>query len=57
MKKISFYLIVIGLAILNGSCRKDAIKNLDGNEGIVYITEHDSTKSFANYHSFKIADW
>ncbi|MEO6548778.1 MAG: DUF4136 domain-containing protein [Ferruginibacter sp.] len=56
MKKTSLYLIAMGLFTLLAGCRKDVIKNLDDNESIVYITEHDSTKSFSNYHTFKIAD-
>jgi uncharacterized protein DUF4136 len=56
MKKINLAGLVLGLAILTGSCRKDVIKNLDGTEGIVYITEHDSAANFSNYQRFRIAD-
>lgn len=56
MKKINLALIALSLAVLTGSCRKDAIKNLDGNEGIVYITEHDNAANFSNYQRFRIAD-
>jgi hypothetical protein len=56
MKKISLPLLIFTLVAITTSCRKDVIKNLEGNEGIVYITEHDSTANFSNYQSFKIAD-
>ena len=56
MKKISFSFCLVSLLLLMGSCRKDPIKNLDNTEGIVYITEHDSTANFASYQSFRIAD-
>ena len=55
MKRI-FYLPVLLLLLVLTSCKKDPIKNLDGNESIVYITEHDSTANFSSYHSFRIAD-
>jgi hypothetical protein len=54
MKKLSISLCC--LAIIASSCRKDPADNLDGNEAIVYITEHDSTVNFSNYQTFRIAD-
>ena len=56
MKQITFALAVISLAFITASCRKDAIENLEGNESIVYITEHDSTVNFSNFQTFKVAD-
>lgn len=55
MKKISF-LCLLSLALLTGSCRKDVLSNLDGNEGIVYITEYDDSANFSSYLRFRIAD-
>jgi hypothetical protein len=56
MKKISFSVLLFSAVIIIAGCRKDVVKNLEGNEGIVYITEHDSTVSFSDYQSFRIAD-
>jgi hypothetical protein len=56
MKQINFFLLVISFAFVTISCRKDVIKNLEGNESIVYITEHDSTVNFSNFQTFKVAD-
>jgi hypothetical protein len=56
MKKISFPFLMISFIAITAGCRKDVVNNLDGNEGIVYITEHDNTINFSNYQSFKIAD-
>lgn len=55
MKRIHAVLLLT-FATLVVSCRKDAIKNLDSKEGIVYVTDHDSTVNFSNYLSFRIAD-
>jgi hypothetical protein len=55
MKKTSVALLIL-FSTIAVSCRKDAINNLDNNEGIVYITDHDSSVNFSNYVSFRIAD-
>lgn len=49
-------LLSVGIALLAGGCRKDVISNLSDAESRVYITKHDSTASFANYHTFRVAD-
>jgi len=54
MKRIHVILLIF--ATMAASCRKDAIKNLDSKEGIVYVTDHDSSVNFSNYLSFRIAD-
>ena len=56
MKKLSFSLLLLTIAIAAGSCRKDALKNLDGTEPIIYITEHDSSVNFSSYQRFRITD-
>ena len=56
MKKVNLFLGLLAFVTIAGACRKDVLKNLDGNEGIVYITEHDSTVNFSNYKRFRIAD-
>src|SRR5689334_17044887 len=56
MKRIKFSLVLLGLIVVTASCRKDVLKNLQGNETIVYITEHDSTVNFNNFQTFKVAD-
>jgi hypothetical protein len=47
---------LLSLVLIIVSCRKDAVKNLDSKEGIVYVTDHDSSVNFSNYLSFRIAD-
>ena len=38
------------------SCTKDPIKELTAEESRIYITNYDTTTSFANYSSFRLAD-
>ena len=54
-EKFSLLALTCAVALLATSCRKDTI-NLTDAESRVYITKHDSTINFANYHTFRIAD-
>ena len=38
------------------SCSKDPLSNLTTEESRIYITDHDSTKDFKNFHTFSISD-
>lgn len=53
--------IVIPVLLATGilamtSCRKDAIKNLEGDEGLIYITKHSDSVNFNSFRTFSIAD-
>lgn len=38
------------------SCKKDPVKNLQGDEGQIYITKHADSVNFGSFHTFSIAD-
>jgi hypothetical protein len=38
------------------SCRKDPVKNLEGDEGQIYITKHSDSVNFSSFRTFSIAD-
>lgn len=38
------------------ACQKDPVDNLDGDEALVYITNHDPAIDFTGYATFSIAD-
>lgn len=44
------------LLLFFSACQKDPIKNLKGDETLVYITNRDSTANFSSYSTFSIAD-
>jgi hypothetical protein len=54
--KQGFLLLGTAVLLLATSCRKDVLNNLTDSEARVYITQHDSTKSFSNYTTFRVAD-
>jgi len=47
---------ILAMVVLFTSCAKDPLANLTTEESRIYITDHDSTKDFKNYHTFSIAD-
>jgi hypothetical protein len=56
MKKIVIpVLLATGILALS-SCRKDPVKNLSGDEGLIYITKHADSVSFSSFRTFSIAD-
>jgi len=56
MKKIVVpMLLATGLLAL-ASCKKDPIKNLEGDEGLIYITKHSDSVNYSSFHTFSIAD-
>jgi hypothetical protein len=56
MKNYVLPLVISAAVVLFGSCRKDPINNLSGDEGRIYITKHDDSVSFTSYNTFSIAD-
>jgi hypothetical protein len=44
-----------GILAMSG-CKKDPIKNLEGDEGQIYITKHSDSVNFGSFHTFSIAD-
>jgi len=56
MKKIIVtVLMATGLLALT-SCKKDVVKNLQGDEGQIYITKHNDSVNFGSFRTFSIAD-
>ena len=48
------YLSVLGFFL--SSCTKDPLDNLTQEESRIYVTNYDTTVSFGNYKTFRIAD-
>lgn len=55
MKNIVYVLMAGGLLAFT-SCRKDPVKNLEGDEGQIYITKHSDSVNFGSFQTFSIAD-
>ena len=51
-----WWLSVLAAAIVFTGCSKDPIANLTDEESRIYITDFDSTRSFATYATFSISD-
>ena len=57
MKRKNVLWMYVGLlGILFTSCSKDPLANLTPEESRIYITDHDSTQNFTNFHTFSISD-
>jgi len=54
--KNGLWVSIMALAVGFTSCSKDPVANLTAEESRIYITNHDSTKNFSNYHTFSISD-
>jgi len=50
------WLGILAMAVAFTSCSKDPLSNLTADESRIYITDHDSTKNFGNFHTFSISD-
>lgn len=46
----------LGLAAAFTSCSKDPLSGLTQEESRIYITDHDSSKNFASYSTFRVSD-
>ena len=56
MKKIVIPVLMAAGILAMTSCKKDPIKNLEGDEGQIYITNHADSVNFSSYRTFSIAD-
>lgn len=44
------------LLALSAGCKKEPLNNLTTDESRIYITDHDSSINFSNYHTFSVSD-
>ncbi|OQP61365.1 hypothetical protein A3860_06555 [Niastella vici] len=56
MKKIIVTVLMASGLLALASCKKDPVKNLQGDEGQIYITKHADSVNFGSFHTFSIAD-
>ncbi|HEX6430204.1 MAG TPA: DUF4136 domain-containing protein [Niastella sp.] len=56
MKKIVIPVLLATGILAMTSCKKDPVKNLSGDEGLIYITKHSDSVSFNTFRTFSIAD-
>lgn len=56
MKKIVIPVLMAAGILAMTSCKKDAVKNLEGDEGQIYITKHADSVNFSSFKTFSIAD-
>lgn len=57
MKKTIMTTALAGVFLLFlAGCQKDPLKNLNGSDSRIYITNRDSTANFSNFLTFSIAD-
>lgn len=54
--KRSWLLSFVALGFLFSNCTKDPLKDMTQEESRIYVTNYDTTVSFANYKTFRIAD-
>src|SRR3954451_7553329 len=50
------WMSILALGTMFTSCSKDPVANLTEEESRIYITDHDSTSNFADFHTFSISD-
>jgi hypothetical protein len=56
MKKIVIPMLMAAGILAMTSCKKDVVKNLEGDEGQIYITNHSDSVNFSSFKTFSIAD-
>ena len=56
MKKIVIPVLMAAGILAMTSCKKDPIKNLQGDEGQIYVTNHSDSVNFSSFKTFSIAD-
>jgi len=56
MKKIVIPVLMATGILAMTSCKKDPIKNLSGDEGQIYITNHADSVNFSSFRTFSVAD-
>ncbi|MBW7840116.1 MAG: DUF4136 domain-containing protein [Chitinophagaceae bacterium] len=53
--KMSLLAIAIAMLLITG-CGKDPVANLTDEESRIYITDHDSSANFSDFHTFYVSD-
>jgi len=56
MKIIRLLAVGSCAAVLLLGCKKDPLNNMTDEESRIYITDHDSTVHFDNFHTFSVSD-
>ncbi|AEW03522.1 hypothetical protein A4D02_19495 [Niastella koreensis] len=56
MKKIVIPVLMAAGILAMTSCKKDVVKNLQGDEGQIYVTNHSDSVNFSSFKTFSIAD-
>jgi hypothetical protein len=56
MKQIVILVLMAAGILAMTSCKKDPIKNLEGDEGQIYITNHSDSVNFSAFRTFSVAD-
>lgn len=56
MKKIVIPVLMAAGILAMTSCKKDVVKNLEGDEGQIYVTNHSDSVNFSSFKTFSIAD-
>jgi len=56
MKKIVIPVLMAAGILAMTSCKKDPVKNLEGDEGQIYVTNHADSINFASFKTFSITD-
>lgn len=56
MKRIVIAALITTGVLAMAGCRKDPVKNLEGDEGLIYITKHSDSVNFGTFRTFSIAD-
>src|SRR3954465_5699484 len=56
MKQIVIPVLMAAGILAMTSCKKDPIKNLEGDEGQIYITNHSDSVNFSAFRTFSVAD-
>lgn len=56
MKTVRSVALLSSIALIAFGCRKQPLDNMTQEESRIYITDHDSTMNFTDYHTFSISD-
>lgn len=56
MKTFRTLLAFGALLLLANGCKKQPLDNMTNDESRIYITDHDSSVNFSNYHTFSVSD-
>jgi len=56
MKKMIIPVLMATGILAMAGCKKDAVKALSGDEGLIYITKHSDSTNYSSFRTFSIAD-